>query len=48
MVRHQFPSSRALPVGGLTPGSNYQFQVRAVGGSTSYSDWSNPVSHLSL
>ena len=41
-------SSRALPIGGLTPGSNYQFQVRAVGGSTGYSDWSNPVSHRSL
>jgi hypothetical protein len=41
-------SSRALPVGGLTPGGNYQFQVRAVGGSTGYSDWSDPVSHMSL
>ena len=41
-------SSRALPIGGLTPGGKYQFQVRAVGGSTSYSDWSNPVSHMSL
>jgi hypothetical protein len=23
-------------------------QVRAVGGSTGYSDWSDPVSHMSL
>lgn len=41
-------SSRSMPVGGLTPGGNYQFQVRAVGGSTGYSDWSDPVSHMSL
>ncbi len=41
-------SSRSMPIGGLTPGGNYQFQVRAVGGSTGYSDWSNPVSHMSM
>ncbi len=41
-------SSRSMPVGGLTPGGNYSFQVRAVGGSTGYSDWSDPVSHMSL
>jgi hypothetical protein len=41
-------SSRSMPVGGLTPGGNYQFQVRAIGGSTGYSDWSDPVSHMSL
>lgn len=43
-----FTSSRSMPVGGLTPGGNYLFQVRAVGGSTGYSDWSDPVSHMSL
>jgi hypothetical protein len=43
-----FTNSRAMAVGGLTPGGNYQFQVRAVGGSTGYSDWSDPVSHMSL
>jgi len=43
-----FTSSRSMPVGGLTPGGMYQFQVRAVGGSTGYSDWSDPVSHMSL
>lgn len=43
-----FTSSRAMPINGLTPGGNYQFQVRAVGGSTGYSDWSDPVSHRSL
>lgn len=41
-------SSSSMPIGHLTPGGNYQFQVRAVGGSTGYSDWSDPVSHMSL
>ena len=43
-----FTSSRAITINGLTPGTNYSFQVRAVGGSTGYSDWSDPVSHMSL
>jgi hypothetical protein len=43
-----FTNSRNMPINGLTPGGNYQFQVRAVGGSTGYSDWSDPVSHMSL
>lgn len=43
-----FTNSRSMAVGGLTPGGNYQFQVRAVGGSTGFSDWSDPVSHMSL
>ena len=43
-----FTSSRSMAVGGLSPGGNYQFQVRAVGGSTGYSDWSDAVSHMSL
>lgn len=41
-------NSRSIPINGLTPGTNYSFQVRAVGGSTGYSDWSDPVSHMSL
>ncbi|MFM8469141.1 MAG: fibronectin type III domain-containing protein [Limisphaerales bacterium] len=32
----------------LTPGTTYTFSVRAVGGSTGFSDWSDPVSHMSL
>ena len=40
--------SRSMPVNGLTPGTNYTFQVRAVGGSEGYSDWSDPMSHMSL
>lgn len=43
-----FTNSRAVIVTGLTPGTEYTFQVRAVGGSTGSSDWSNPVSHMSL
>ena len=43
-----FTDSRSMPVNGLTPGTNYTFQVRAVGGSTGYSGWSDPVSHMSL
>ena len=41
-------SSRGQLVNGLTPGAMYQFQVRAVGGSTGYSDWSQTVSERSL
>ncbi len=41
-------NSRALSIEGLTPGANYTVQVRAIGGSTGYSDWSDPVSHMSL
>ena len=43
-----FTNSRSMPLNGLTPGTNYTVQVRAVGGSTGYSDWSDPVSHMSL
>jgi hypothetical protein len=32
----------------LTPGTVYTFPVRAVGGSTGYSDLSNPVSHIAI
>jgi len=41
-----FTNSRSIKVGGLTPGTTYAFRVRAVGGSTTYSDWSNPVSRI--
>ena len=43
-----FRSTRGMQATGLTPGVNYTFQVRAVGGSTGYSQWSDPVSHRSL
>ena len=43
-----FTNSRAMALSGLTPGGLYQVQVRAIGGSTGYSDWSDPVQHMSL
>lgn len=54
--RHPRPSlsgglhtnSRSIPLNALTPGSNYSCQIRAIGGSTGHSDWSNAVSHMSM
>ena len=43
-----FGNSRSMSVNGLTPGTSYAIQVRALGGSTNYSDWSDPVQHMSL
>ena len=40
-----FTNSRSIPIGGLTPGKVYSFQVRAIGGSTGSGDWSDPVRH---
>ena len=37
--------SRAIPINNLTPGTLYTIQIRAVGGSTGYSDWSDPATH---
>ena len=33
---------------GLTPGTIYTIQVRALGGSTGQSDWSDPSSHMCM
>lgn len=41
-----FTQSRGVVLPGLTPGQNYSVQARAIGGSTGYSDWSDPVSHM--
>jgi hypothetical protein len=43
-----FPNTRALAADGLTPGTLYAIQIRALGGSTRYSDWSDPVQHRSM
>lgn len=43
-----FTQARAIVLEQLTPGTTYTVQVRAVGGSTGYSDWSDPVSHMAL
>ena len=41
-----FPSTRAIVVTGLSPGTLYEFRLRAIGGSTGQSDWSDSVSHM--
>jgi hypothetical protein len=40
--------SRRLEVDGLVPGSVYQFQMRAIGGSTGTGPWSDPVQHMAM
>jgi hypothetical protein len=40
--------SRHITFDGLTPGKNYTAQVRALGGSTGQSDWSDPSSHMAM
>ena len=41
-----FTNSRSMTIAGLVPGTTHVFLVRAIGGSTGSSDWSNPVSHI--
>jgi hypothetical protein len=41
-----YTQARRIVVPGLTPGLVYTFQVRAIGGATGYSDWSDPISHM--
>jgi hypothetical protein len=43
-----FTSSREIMLENLTPGSHYTVQVRAIGGITNYSDWSDPVSRMAV
>src|SRR5438876_5916376 len=43
-----FTNSRSILVGGLIPGTTYVFQVRAVGGTNGYSDWSDPVARMAV
>jgi len=38
--------ARNVILGGFTPGATYDLQGRGVGGSTGYSEWSDPVSHM--
>ena len=40
--------SRSMPIDGLTPGTIYTIQVKAIAGGKNESDWSDPVSHMSL
>ncbi|MBI5686089.1 MAG: fibronectin type III domain-containing protein [Verrucomicrobia bacterium] len=41
-------SSRSIRVKDLIPGGLYEIQIRAIGGSTGTSDWSDPKQHRSL
>ena len=41
-----FTNTKSITIKNLIPGTIHVFQVRAVGGSTGYSDWSNPVSRM--
>lgn len=41
-------SSRRIVFNSLTPGKMYTIQVRALGGSTGHSDWSDPSSHMAI
>jgi hypothetical protein len=40
--------SQHITFDGLMPGTNYTVQVRALGGSTGQSDWSDPSSHMAM
>lgn len=40
--------SRRLEFNGLTPGVVFTISLRALGGSTGASDWSDPVSHMCM
>jgi hypothetical protein len=40
--------ARSIVIPGLTPGVIYTLQGQAVGGSTGFSDWSDPVSHMCM
>ncbi len=41
-------NTRALSATGLTPGAEYKFQVRAIGGTTGASDWSDAVTKRAM
>ena len=40
--------SQHILFNGLTPGKTYTVQIRALGGLTGQSDWSDPSSHMSM
>ncbi len=41
-----FTKAARIEQGDLIPGQTYDMQFRAIGGSTGYSDWSDPISHM--
>jgi hypothetical protein len=40
--------ARRFVLTNLVPGTTYTVEIRAIGGSTGASDWSDPVSHMCL
>jgi hypothetical protein len=40
--------ARRIEVANLTPGTTYNIRIRAIGGSTGQSDWSDVASRMSL
>jgi hypothetical protein len=43
-----YPHTKGIVMTGLTPGTVYAMRVRAVGGSTRYSGWSNAISRMAI
>ena len=43
-----YTQARRIVLENLAPGATYTVQARAVGGTTGYSDWSDPVSHMAM
>jgi hypothetical protein len=43
-----FPNTKGIALTGLTAGTVYNVRVRAIGGSTQYSDWSAPISMMAM
>jgi len=43
-----FVSSRPVTVNGLTPATNYAFQIRALGRVGGYTDWSDTVTRIAI
>ena len=43
-----YPNTKGIVMTGLTPGVVYSMRVRAIGGSTQYSAWSNAISCMAL
>ena len=43
-----YTQARRIVLENLAPGTTYTVQARAVGGTTGYSDWSDPVSHMAM
>ncbi len=39
-------SAKRYIISGLVSGTFYTVQIRAIGGSTGFSDWSDPVTHM--